>query len=549
MKTIIIFLLLVVFCSVTSISVASPADKQVESALADISKYEDQFAGKATVQSNTIKRTLKLLGLTRQRLDSSTNQASPSWQEADVRYNNLVEKLNGFLVPQKSTASKSAAAAPVTTQQNTAPKTSNSTTQMISQQRVRIKKINRDIISSTDTIDKNGPKPFQDVEYVSKWQKKVDQFKQSLSKYKDFSTDSKVIAANQSLQEMENMMVFGRSHAAKEIEALGNVQQRLHAIDTAMHSMGITDEPQQPFKQGDLSQWLTNLSKLRQYALTTHTPLPEIKNRAYLPNTRFTVEQDGVYDMQDVDRLERGLISTVTKIDSNLATFSVNLAEGLKHVSMTIDRYSTYDPANVDDQSQHFLFKGRADEARAEFARDRNYVSAAAEFDKFLKRETHKGKIKLLQQLDAAAKQYEANYRTALKLVRMPKSVTSDAELVKIAKQTLTNPKYEYVGGIKRLVVSAEKVHREKQTSNVEYDKVDISLSGNIKLSGTETTYSYAWDEFQVATAESEADKYYIFYTTFKYFTKGGSTTPLNKWIISDRIHVGEIPAENISLD
>jgi len=549
MKTIIVCLLLVIFSSVTSVSDASPADKQIESALADISKYENQFSGKTTVSSSTVKRTLKLLGLTRQRLDDSSNQASPSWLEADTRYNNLVDKLNGFLTPQKSTASTPAATAPATTQQNTASTNSSGNTQMISQQRVRIKKIRRDIVSSIVTLDKNGSKPFQDEIYVAGLQDKVDQFKQSLGKYKEFSTDSEVIAANQSLQEMENMMTFGRGHAAKEIEALGNVQQRLQATGTAMRSMRIPDEPQKPFKQGDLSQWLINLSKLRQYAITTHAPLLEIKNRAYLPNTRFTVEQDGVYDMQDVTRLESGLIGTVTKIDSSLQTFSANLAEGMKHIPRTIDRYNTYDPANTDDQRQHFLFEGRADAAREELARDRITVSEAAEFDKLLKRETYKDKIKLLLQLDAAAIQYESNYKTALKLVRMPKYVTSDAELVEIAKQTLADPKYEYIGDIKRLVVNTEKVNREKQTSNVEYDKVDVSLSGDIKLSGTETTYFYAWDQFQVATAEPVADKYYIFYTTLKYFTKGSGTTPLNKWIISDRIQGSEIPVENIALD
>ena len=62
-------------------------------------KYEQQFSGVAQANPSTIKRTLKLLTLTRQRLDSSPNQSHASWQDADVRYNALVNHLNQMLDP------------------------------------------------------------------------------------------------------------------------------------------------------------------------------------------------------------------------------------------------------------------------------------------------------------------------------------------------------------------------------------------------------------------------------------------------------------------
>lgn len=84
------------------------------------------------------------------------------------------------------------------------------------------------------------------------------------------------------------------------------------------------------------------------------------------------------------------------------------------------------------------------------------------------------------------------------------------------------------------------------ETSDTEFDKVDVSLSGNITLSGTKTTYKYAWDEFQVATAEAVGDTYYIYFTTLKRFTSAAPSTPLNRWIVSQRIESSEIPEANI---
>ena len=155
----------------------------------------------------------------------------------------------------------------------------------------------------------------------------------------------------------------------------------------------------------------------------------------------------------------------------------------------------------------------------------------------------------LLKKANEVSAQYEANYEKARGLVRLPKPASTNTDLIEIAKETLANPKYDYVGDIERLVINAEKVSRTKKTSEASFDKIDVSLSGKVTLSGTETTYFYDWDQFQVATAEPEGGKYYIFYTTLKYFRSGASTTPLNKWIISSRLQGSEIPKENIDLD
>ena len=127
----------------------------------------------------------------------------------------------------------------------------------------------------------------------------------------------------------------------------------------------------------------------------------------------------------------------------------------------------------------------------------------------------------------------------------MPKDASTSKELFSIAKATLQNPDYE-VGPIQRMVINSDKVKREKDTSDATFDKIDVSLSGTVTLTGTQTTYHYEWEQFQVATAEQVGDTYYIFYNTLKRFTSGASTTPLNRWIVSGRIQGREIPKANI---
>lgn len=537
--------------SLVAATAFSQTNRQIQDALSDILKYEKQFRGKTTVRASSVKRTLKLLTLTRQRLDSSPNQSSPSWQKADVRYHALVKYLNSLLEPENSVVD---APGQSLGKQSTAGKSAASAShaesrKMISQQRVRIKKLNRDILSAINTLDKGGPKPFQDSDYVNKQQKVVERFKAALGRYNNYSDDPDVITAKQSLEKIENMMTFGRNYAAKEIEKLGNVQKRLQTINRQVHNMRVPATPQPPFEPGELSRWLVTLSTLRQNAVKLHAPLPQIKQRAYLPHTLRTVEQGGAYDIQDVDRLERSLLGTVNKIDQNLKTFSSNLELNLQHVTEDLSYYDTFNPSDPQHRSKHFLSEGRAEEIRADLSRKVTLVSEAAEFDRLLKRPTQKDKLRLVERVKSTAATYEKKHQQALKMARMPKPATSDSRLEKVARQTLANPKYDYVGEIKRLVINTEKVHREKETSNVKFDKVNVSLGGNVKLSGTETTYHYAWDEFQVATAEPVGDKYYVFYTTLKYFTSGSGTTPLNKWIIGKRIKGNEIPEENIMPD
>ncbi len=562
---------------------AEPVDNHVKNALLDIARYEKQFAGKTSASASMVKRSLKLLTLTRQRLDGSPNKSHASWVEADKRLKALVTRLNQFLSPGAPAKTE---APPKTADAKKAPSTG-PPRQMISQYRVRIKKVARDIQSRSDTMDKGGVKPFQDAEYVSKLQKSAGSFRASIAKYADFKDNPDVVAATEALAKFENMIKFGRGHAAKELAALGDVQGRLRTINQQIRQLKRPPTPQEPYEAGELGQWLTQLATLRPAAVKTYQPLPIIKQRAYLPNNRLTVEQGGAYDLQDVDRLERSLIGLVKGIDAEQKAFGEHLELVVANVKKGLASYKGFDPADRSDQSNHFLAAGRADEIRARLAKDEQTAVEAAQYAKLISDPSYQKRLglakkapapaepgvqpakakqaaakvaqqakpvesplyqkrlALVKEVQATAALYEANYQKARALVRMPKAATQDGKLTAIAKKTLAG--YDYVGDIKRLVINTEKAHRTKTTSEAKYDNVDVSLSGTVTLTGTKTTYFYEWDEFQVATAEPVGDIHYIFYSTLKYFTSGASTTPLNKWIVSARMQSCEIPEANIS--
>lgn len=526
-------------------------DRNVTAALSDIEKYEQKYSGQASASKTNINRDLKLLKLTRQRLDGAPDHSQPEWKEAAQRYNALVTHLNSMLKPSGGTTSTTTAApksstAPAstaTTSSNTAPK------QMISQQRVHIKKLKRDVESATDTVDKAGPKPFQDPAYVQKIDNALVRFQGTYAKFTDFKDDPDVVAAGNSLATLENMVVFGKDHAAKELAALGDVQARLKEINGYLRELKVPPTPQQPYENGQLAQWLRDLAKTRKAAVAIFQPIPDIKQRAYLPNNVGTVEQGAPYDLQDVDRFERYLREVVGNIDNGVKTFTANLTHTVQFETENLSFYDNFDPTDPQQQMQQFLLAGRADEIRQELAKKHLLVNEAAEYANLLKHDNYEERVTLLARVEDVANRYEENYKKARELVRMPKAATTDSDLTDIAMETLKSPDYDYVGEIKRLVINTEKAHRTKETSTAEIDKVDVSSTGNITLSGTETTYFYEWDQFQVATVEPVEDKFYIFYTTLKYYTSGAERTPLNQWIITGRIQGSEIPEENIELD
>ncbi|BAO43313.1 hypothetical protein [Thiolapillus brandeum] len=521
---------------------ADDAERTLHGIMTDIQKYETRFSGQTQPNKASVRRTLKLLGIRRQSLDSLADHNSPQWKEADQRCNALVNRLNAYLGATASTT----APARQTTRTAPAQKPAPSTAQMMSHDRVRLKKLKRDLDSLASTLDKGGIKPFQDPDYVSRYTQAADRYEQTLNRYSAFQEDPDVQAATQSLNTVRQMLAFGRQQSAREMAGMGDVQATLKKLDAQMHALKLPEPPGIPLKKGQARAWLLALAKVQKQAQTAAKPLSEIRQKAHLPNNRFTVEQGAPYDQQDVARIQRGFASISAKANEALRTFSQYLQANLDQAPRTLDSINAYDPANPDKRTSWFLGKGRAQEVVAQLQAVETLATEAADFSALLGNKQQQAQR---QALATRARQAQSNYLKkrdiALSRTRMPAPASDNSGLLEIARKTLSKPKYG-VGRIERLVIVSNKEHRSRETSEEKFHDVDVSLDGTVTLTGTKTTYHYEWDQYQVATAEPDGDKYYIYYNTLKYFTSGASTTPLNHWILGKRFQGSEILEGNI---
>lgn len=130
----------------------------------------------------------------------------------------------------------------------------------------------------------------------------------------------------------------------------------------------------------------------------------------------------------------------------------------------------------------------------------------------------------------------ESRFSEALASVRMPEAASMDRQLLSMAREILNSGDYEDIHEIEGMVINSPKVARERKEGDISSGAVLTTI----------TTYHYRWEEFQVTTAEKVGDKYYLFFNTFKNYASGGNRTPLNRWMMTNRIEGSRILKENI---
>jgi hypothetical protein len=153
---------------------------------------------------------------------------------------------------------------------------------------------------------------------------------------------------------------------------------------------------------------------------------------------------------------------------------------------------------------------------------------------------------KILTKLDQAEKDFKLKRKIALSSSQLPKAKSNDAKRLEIAKQILQIPKYEF-GEFGPIVLTTEKIiQREKKTSQLKIDDAKLSLSGDVKFSGTETSWTYKWQEFKFAVPLKEDNgTWFIWWITAKKFSSGSAKTPIGNWISGSTTKGNPIPKEN----
>jgi hypothetical protein len=161
---------------------------------------------------------------------------------------------------------------------------------------------------------------------------------------------------------------------------------------------------------------------------------------------------------------------------------------------MEKDVFNNY---KVDPKGERkWIYLGKESEAEMGkvIRKSRDIANSSIYLEKALKRKPQLAQQTLAKQ-DEVEQRFQQNRKIALQSSRLPEAKSTDSGRIEIARQILQNPKYEF-GEFGPIVLTTDTIiEREKKSSEVEFDKAELTIGGDIKLSGTETTWTYKWME------------------------------------------------------
>lgn len=523
---------------------AEPADKIIKDALADIQRFEQQASGLTPARASNARRILKLVNLSFDRLKTSSNQSDPSYQEVNQRYESLKGQLEGLINPTAASSNTTATPSPVATKN--AEVTRNPTTdvpELVSGQRVRVKKLVKDIGNVQSSLVTTGPSTLQDPNEVAARKKRLTQFEEALARYPQVN-DPDVQAARQAYESYRQLLSAEFKRAQEQLAQLGDVQQRLKTLAENAQTYAVPAALSIPFNETEAKAWVDASSKARTVAEHNLKQLAQIAPLAYLPNQVGTPQTGSPYDADDLNRMIQNSRMMLTEIQSRYEGMAAQLNNQMDHITNSVLSRWQEDPDS--DKRYLFLQKDRQDEAFKLYDESMQMAQSSVFLETALGREA-KTAEDMIAKVKAAKKEFLRKRDIALNTSRMPKAASKDKKMLKIAKEIVENPKYEF-GQHDKIVLTTEAiVERERKDSEIDIDDVDVSLSGDVTMSGTETTWTYKWKEFKFAVPlkDDETDTWHIWWITAKNFSSGGPNTPLNKWISGSTTKGNQILKKN----
>ncbi|GGF53791.1 hypothetical protein [Alteromonas lipolytica] len=403
---------------------------------------------------------------------------------------------------------------------------------LVSGERVRVNKITRDITSAMQELDKNGAKPFQDPAYVKRWQQSYERFKKALAKYPQVN-DPDVIAATRKLQEYANLIQVGINEGTKQVQQTGDVQARLAKIETAFRSNQPPGWLKVPFTEEQVRQWINKAGVAKGTAESAIAALDDIAKNAYLPVNAGPSQSGDRYDKQDLSRLKNYANSIVKKVNEAVVTTEQNLRHAAEMQGRELQGYNQIDPNDPSDQANYFLNEGAEARMYAGFERQLAIANSFVAYQKGLGQQPNKAVTDRVAYIEGVKQRYGALREKLLGESSLPEAKSTDSKLIDIANRILAIPRYKFGNHGPVVLTSKGIVQKEKELSEEEYNDVDISLSGEITLTGTKTTWHYRWDEFTFATPiqDPHSKQWYVWWITAKKFSSGASTTPIGEWV------------------
>jgi hypothetical protein len=400
---------------------------------------------------------------------------------------------------------------------------------LVSGQRVRVKKLTRDMNQNRQDIVTTGPSQFQDASVVKARQKRLKQFEDALNRYPQLD-DPDVQAARGAYVALAKALSTEYKRAQAQLAKLGDVQQALATIEENGRKYAVPALPQIPFTEAQAKDWVQAASNARTVAEHNHKELALIAELAYLPNNPGTPQAGAPYDANDVARLQRHAASMFKAVQADYQTLANDLASRMQQ--MDSDVFSRWQEDPQGEKKWIFLRDNSVKEAHEVFARSRAIAQSSVYLEQALNRPADQA-LAILEKLDQAEQQFKRNGELALAASRLPQPVANDPARIDIAEQILQTPKYEFGKHGPIVLTTPDIIERERKDSEIDIDDAEITLGGDLKMRGTQTTWTYKWKEFKFAVPlqDTDSERWYIWWITAKNFSSGGDRTPIGRWI------------------
>ena len=403
---------------------------------------------------------------------------------------------------------------------------------LVSGERVRVKRLTRDIQGLLDDLVTEGPSHLQSAEVVERYKSRMGQFSEALKRYPQVD-DPDVQAARKAYVSLREALAAEFERAKGQRQALGDVFARLRVIEGRDAEYPVPDPLEPPFDEAAARAWLDAGSKARTAAEFDWKQLLEIAPLAYLPKETIT-GRSPEFAAGDLDRLGRIVQSRATRVQE---TYSQTVAK--------IDRRLAVLENKTGTPTARSSLEGMAED-RAALEAMIPVAASRVVLEGVLGRPTEEAEAAVAT-LRERLVAFDVAREAAIDATRMPEPGMTDPELLAIAEEVVGRPRYEF-GEHGPIVIVSEKVSEgEREDTEIEIDDVDVGSSGDIKMSGTKTTYFYKWRQFQFATPlrEPGSDLWRIWYINARFYEKGAPTTPIGEWVSWSPVDGALIREEN----
>jgi len=411
---------------------------------------------------------------------------------------------------------------------------------------VRVKKLRKDMANVRESISTEGPSVFQDPATVDKYVKRFGQFTDAIKRYNDFE-HADVLQAREEYIALRTVLSEEHARAKKQAEGLGDVQSELAGIEAELHSKRPPQALIAPFSAKTAKLWVAAAVDAKQTAQSSMQRLPEIVKTARLEKSNAgTVQQGAAYDQQDIDRLSRLAQGNIAKVDQARDSTLANLKAQLDGVNNELEYFRQLDPNNSTHRMNAFLKEGAAEEIHSRLDEQYKIANSAANYMAAFGQAPTDNLKNRLDEITQLKAQYDVQLEQAAGAYTLPNAASDDPSLLAVAKKIIEKPAYAFGKHGPIVLTSKGVVDKEREESETKFTEVDVSLSGDITLTGTETTWTYRWQEFKFATPVEEADgSWYVWWITARKFSSGGSRTPIGEWVSGKSVKGSLIRREN----